>query len=169
MRSNKIFEHFPAWMVIAADTVPLSIYFIGAYVMFTSGTLWGVLYLFYCLFFETRIMRFSCVHCYYYGKLCGLGKGKLAALFFKKGSPQRFLEKKITWKDLIPDLLVSLVPFIIGVYLLVKDLSWIMLFLIVSLFLLTTFGNGFIRGNIVCKYCKQRALGCPAEKFFAQK
>jgi hypothetical protein len=27
-------------------------------------------------------------------------------------------------------------------------------------------GNSFVRTRIVCKYCRQREIGCPAEKFF---
>jgi len=155
-------------MVTIADVVALGIYTIGAYIMFKLGSIWGWLYLFYCLLVEIRVMRISCIHCYYYGKWCGLGKGKLAAFLFRKGDPKRFLEKDITWKDLIPDFLVSLIPFILGIYLLFKGFGWLMLILILLLLLLTTFGNGFARGNFACKYCKQRELGCPAEKLFAK-
>jgi hypothetical protein len=168
MKSNKTFECFPLWMVAIVDIVAFGIYIIGAYIMFKLGLNWGWLYLLYCLIVEIRVMRISCVHCYYYGKLCGLGRGKLASLFFRKGNPKKFLEKKIIWKDLITDLLVSLVPFILGIYILFNDFSWSMLILIIILLFLTTFGNGFVRGNFACKYCKQRELGCPAERLFAK-
>lgn len=168
MSNIKTFENFPVWMIAIADGVAFGIYIIGAYIMFKLGALWGCAYLLYCLFFEIRLMRISCVHCYYYGKLCGLGRGKLASLLFGKGDPKKFLEKEITWKDIVPDLLVSLIPFVAGIYLLFKSFSWIILILIVLLFLLTTVGNGYVRRNIVCKYCKQRELGCPAEKLFAK-
>lgn len=160
------FENFPLRLVIVSDAVSLGIYAIGAYIMFRTGAVWGWLYLLFCLVVEIRIMRLSCIHCYYYGKLCGLGKGKIAALLFGKGDPKKFLEKEIKWKDLIPDFLIALVPFIIGIYLLIRDFNWLLLFLVIALFILATAGNGFIRSNIVCKYCKQRELGCPAEKLF---
>ena len=32
--------------------------------------------------------------------------------------------------------------------------------------ILTTIGNGFIRGTLTCKYCKQGELGCPADRLF---
>ncbi len=156
-------------MVMIADAVSFGIYAIGAYIMFQLGAVWGWLYLAFCIYFELRVMRFSCVYCYYYGKLCGLGKGKIAALLFGKGDPKKFLEKQITWKDLIPDLLIALVPFILGIYLLIRNFSWLLLLLEAVLFLLATTGNGYIRGNIVCKYCKQREIGCPAEKLFGGK
>ena len=168
MGGNKTFEYFPLWMVAIADIVAFGIYIIGAYIMFMLGAVFGWLYLLFCLIVEIRVMRSSCIHCYYYGKLCGLGRGKLASLFFGKGDPKKFLEKKLAWKDLIPDLLVSLIPFIIGIYILFDNFNWSMLILIMILLFLTTFGNGFVRSNFACKYCKQREFGCPAEKLFAK-
>lgn len=168
MESNKTFECFPLWMVAAADIVAFGIYIIGAYITFKYWAILGWLYLLFCLFVEFRVMRKSCIYCYYYGKLCGLGRGKLAPLFFRKGDPEKFLQKKLAWKDLIPDLLVSLIPFVLGIYIIFNNFSWSMLILILMLLLLTTFGNGFVRGNFACKHCKQRELGCPAEKLFAK-
>jgi hypothetical protein len=167
MENHKTFESFPLWMVAMADAVAFGIYIIGAYIMFKLGAAFGWLYLLLCLIVEIRVMRISCIYCYYYGKLCGLGRGKLASLFFGKGDPKKFLEKKITWKGLIPDLLVSFIPFVLGIYILFKHFNWFLLILILFLLLLTTFGNGFVRSNFACKYCKQRGLGCPAEKLFA--
>ena len=166
MNSNKTFEYFPLWMVIIADIVAFGIYIIGAYIIFKFSVIGGWLYLLFCLIVEIGVMRLSCINCYYYGKLCGMGRGKLASLFFGKGDPKKFLEKKITWKSLIPDLLVSLIPFIIGIYILLNDFNWFLLILILALTFLTTFGNGFVRTNFACKYCKQKELGCPAEKLF---
>jgi hypothetical protein len=166
MENNKTFESFPLWMVAVADAVALGIYIIGAYIMFKLGAVFGWLYLLFCLVVEVKVMRISCIHCYYYGKLCGFGRGKLASLFFGKGDPKKFLEKKITWESLIPDLLVSLVPFILGIYLLFSNFDWFLLILILALLLLTTSGNGCVRSNIACKYCRQKELGCPAEKLF---
>ena len=165
---NKTYEKFPFWMVLISDAVSFGIYLIGAYIIYQFGLIWFCLYLLFCLYQEFRVMRLSCIHCYYYGKLCGLGKGKIASLFLKKGDPKKFLEKDITWKDLIPDLLVALIPFLAGIYLLVTMFNWLMLCLTAILLLITTFGNGYIRSNIVCKYCKQRELGCPAEKLFSR-
>jgi hypothetical protein len=166
---NKTYENFPFWMILVSDAVVFGIYLIGAYIIFQLGLIWFLAYILFCLFQEIRVMRLSCVHCYYYGRLCGLGRGKLAGWLFKRGDPKQFLEKIITWKDLIPDLLVALVPFLAGIYLLFRGFNWLMLALVMILFLLGSAGNGFIRGNIVCKYCRQRELGCPAERLFSKK
>ncbi|MFB0554035.1 MAG: hypothetical protein ACETWQ_12080 [Phycisphaerae bacterium] len=109
------------------------------------------------------------MNCYYYGKTCGLGRGKLCALLFKKGNPEKFAEKEISWKDLIPDFLVLIFPLIGGIIILVRDFTWLILALMVVLALLSLGGNALIRGSLACKYCKQKELtGCPAEQLFSK-
>jgi uncharacterized protein (DUF983 family) len=100
---------------------------------------------------------------------CGFGKGRLSALFFKKGNSAKFCVNEMSWKDMIPDLLVSLVPFIIGIVLMIIKFDFTILFAASILIVLTTIGNGFIRSNLTCRYCKQRESGCPAEKLFSKK
>jgi len=34
--------------------------------------------------------------------------------------------------------------------------------------LLFSVGNSYVRGSLACKFCRQRQLGCPAEKMFRQ-
>jgi hypothetical protein len=133
------------------------------------GWIAAVLYLVFILALELRLISKHCVNCYYWGKTCGFGQGRLSSLFFKRGDPSKFCENKMSWKDMIPDLLVSLVPLIIGIVLMIIKFDFILLFASVILIVLTTSGNGFIRGNLTCKYCKQRELGCPAEKLFSKE
>jgi hypothetical protein len=115
---------------------------------------------------EIKLLRGHCVNCYYFGKTCFSGQGRLSSLFFKKGEPIKFIDIKITWKDIIPDFLVSVVPILVGIVILVKNFDWIILSLMVVLFFLGFLGNALVRGHLACKYCKQRELGCPALKLF---
>jgi hypothetical protein len=50
--------------------------------------------------------------------------------------------------------------------LLIQEFTWIVLSLIIALFLLGFFGNALVRGQLACRYCKQREIGCPAEQVF---
>jgi hypothetical protein len=109
------------------------------------------------------------VNCYYYGKTCAFGKGRISSVFFKKGDANKFCKKQMTWKDIVPDFIVSLIPAIIGVILLIKNFNWALLSLVLILFILTFVGNGIIRSQLACKYCKQREIGCPAEQLFNKK
>ena len=166
MRNNKAYENFPIWIPLLSCVLSLSIYALGAYIFWLLGIAFIILYIIFCLWIELRILKLSCVKCYYYGKICGLGRGKLCALLFKKGNPEGFIEKAIAWKDLIPDFMVLIFPLIGGIIILIRDFNWLILVLMVILVMLSMAGNAVIRGSLACKYCKQKELGCPAEQLF---
>jgi len=109
------------------------------------------------------------VNCYYYGKLCGLGKGKIAPLFIKKGDPKIFIKRDISWKDLIPDILVLLIPLLGGIFYLFIRFNFLTLVLMAAITILAMPCVGFMRGCLLCVNCKQRELGCPAEKLFGKR
>ena len=163
------YEKYPLWIVLISNLVSLAIYVLGAIVMYEVGWVWLVLYLIYILWLEVRLLKKSCVYCYYYGKTCAFGKGKICRLFFKQGDPQEFVKAKITWRDIIPDFLVSIVPILVAIALLIIDFNWLILALLIALIFLTSAGNGFIRGSLACRYCKQREIGCPATELFSKK
>ena len=164
--STKTYENYPCWIVIISNLVSIVIYFIGAYIIYQVGVIWLLIYLVYILGLEIRLMKKSCVNCYYYGKFCAFGKGKISSLFFKKGNPQKFCETKIIWKDILLDILVSVVPLLIGIALLILNFSWLILSLIILLIILSSAGSGFVRSSLACKFCKQKELGCSAERLF---
>ena len=89
MQNNKAYENFPIWIPLLACALSLTIYGLGSYIFWLLGIVFAAAYIIFCLWIEYRILRFSCVNCYYYGKTCGLGRGKLCAMFFKKGNPER--------------------------------------------------------------------------------
>jgi hypothetical protein len=166
MKENRAYDSFSAAIVVPAILVSVSIYVIGAYILKGIGVWLSILYVLYCAWIEFRILKYSCADCYYYGKFCGLGRGKLCSLLFKKGDPQRFINKEVSWYDLLPDFMVSLFPLIGGIILLIKDFNWLLLLLLVIMLALSFGGNAIIRGSFACKYCKQREIGCPAERLF---
>ena len=166
MGESTCYERFPWSIVLLANALALAIYAIGTYLLWQLGMWWGVLYLLYCGWMEWRLLTKSCVNCYYYGKVCGFGKGTLCAAFVKQGDPEKFGAKAISWRDLLPDMGVLVFPVVGGVILLVSDFRWIALALLVVLIALCTCGNAVVRGSFACKYCKQREMGCPAEQLF---
>ena len=169
MNDKTRYENYPFWIVALSNLVSIAIYAIGALIIFKPGIVWLVLYILYIAWLEIRLLRKSCVNCYYYGKFCAFGQGKLSCLFFKKSNAEQFSKEQITWKDILPDFLVSAIPLVAGIVLLVIDFNWLLLTLVILLVLLTFAGNGFIRGSLACKYCKQRELGCPAEQLFSKR
>jgi len=166
MRELKMFENYPCWIILISNLVSIAIYLIGAFIIYQLGTIWLLFYLVFIFGLEIRLMKRSCANCYYYGKYCAFGKGKISSLFFKRGNSHKFIKDKITWKDILPDFLVSIIPIIAGIVLLILNFNWLIISLIVLLIILTSAGNGFVRGSLACKFCKQREIGCPAEQLF---
>ena len=162
------FENFPWRIVLICNGVGLAIYAIGLYLMARLGIVWGVLYAAYCVWMEWRLLSRSCRGCYYYGKRCGFGKGRVCSWFFAKSKEPRLSTKPISWREVVPDFLVALVPLGVGLATLIWRFSWLALLLIGMLVFLASAGTGFIRGQLACKYCKQRELGCPAEQLFSK-
>jgi hypothetical protein len=166
METIKGHENYPVGIVILSNLVSLAIYGLGFLIISRLGFAFLFLYLLYILILESRLLKNHCTNCFYWGKTCGFGKGRLSSWVFKKGDIAKFCLKDMTWIDMIPDILVSLIPFAIGVILLVFKFDFVLLSALLLLLLLTTIGNGFIRGTLTCKYCKQRELGCPADLLF---
>lgn len=169
MNNDTCYEKYPFGIVLLASIVSLGIYAAGAYIIYQIGWIWLLLYVVYVLCLEIRLLKKSCVNCSYYGKICAFGKGKICKLFFRQGDPQEFGKAKVTWLNMLPDLLVSAVPVVAGIVMLIIDFNWVILGLMLLVVLLTSAGNGYVRGSLACKYCKQREVGCPAMQLFEQK
>ncbi len=159
-------ENYPTAIVIGSNLLSLLIYGIGAFILFRFGIIWVIGYVFFILILEFRLLSGHCVDCFYYGKTCAFGKGRLSSMFFQKGNPEKFSQMTLTWKDIIPDFLMFMIPVLAGILLLIQEFTWIVFILIITLFLLGFLGNALVRGQLACRYCKQREIGCPAERLF---
>lgn len=169
MEQTKVYERYPFWIVGLSNFVGVAIYLIGAYVLAGFGLWMAGLYLLYCLGLELRLLKGHCVDCYYYGKTCGFGKGKLCSWLFKKGDPRKFSEMEISWASMLPDLVVLLWPVVGGIILLVQSFTWLLAGVLVLLVVLSMSGNAIVRGSFACNNCRQRELGCPAARLFGVK
>jgi hypothetical protein len=137
--------------------------------MLQLGWFYAGIFILYLVIIETRLMKFHCPNCFYYGKVCAFGKGFISQFLFKRGKPERFSCKPVDFKHFIPDLLVFLIPAVSGIVLLILNFNWLILILLLALIFLNFTGNAFIRGQLACKSCKQAELGCPAIEFFNPK
>ncbi|MBN1952384.1 MAG: hypothetical protein JW801_14380 [Bacteroidales bacterium] len=160
------FINYPWHTILIASAVTFGIYFAGIFILAVLNPWIALSFLAYILFLEFRLLRYSCTNCYYYDKSCAFGRGKLSALLFKKGNPDTFNQKCISWKSMIPDILISLIPLTAGIYLLITDFNWLILFAMLAILGLTTAGNNYVRGSLACNSCKQKELGCPAYELF---
>lgn len=168
MGSESRFENYPARLVVTANLFSFATYALGALVFLGFGWPFVVLFLAFCAFLEFRVLSASCRGCYYFGKTCFSGKGRLAAKLFER-SPDSLASKKITKLAILPDFMVTLLPVFGGIYLLIGRFDWVIVGAVAGLVLLATAGNSYVRGALACKHCKQRDLGCPALRLFEGK
>jgi len=166
---SDVFDSFPPRMALIGLGLAAALYILGTYIISRFGVLAAVVYVCYCVFVEVYVLRSSCVHCHYYGKLCGLGRGRLCSLIFKPGDPRRFLERQISFRSLIPDLLVPAIPLIGGTILLLRSFSSSVLVVMLAILALASVGTGLVRTRIACRHCAQREIGCPAERYFSRQ
>lgn len=169
MKKTSRYEDFPLWIPLIAVLVSVISYSIGAMILSGFGIIFALLYIIYCIFVELYVIFRSCKDCWYYGRICGLGKGKIAPLFVKKGDTKKFADRDISTIHLIPDFMVVIFPLIGGVVLLVLDFSFVLLGLLIILAIIFFSGTALIRGTFACKYCKQKDMGCPADEIFNKK
>ena len=105
------------------------------------------------------LRKLVCTNCYYYGKWCATGWGKLAALFFKQGSIENF-SRSIGVK-LAPATygLLSLIPIVLGVIAVIREFTMTKVSVLVLLFLVS-FYSGAVSRRKSCRNCKMRNI-CP--------
>jgi hypothetical protein len=159
-------EEYPLSIVIVSNLVAFLVYIIGAFILFRFSIAGVIAYLAFIVLLEYRLLAGHCTDCYYYGKTCAFGKGRLSARLFRKGSPEKFSRMQIGWKDIVPDFLVFMIPVLAGILFLLQAFSWTVLILVIALLLLGFAGNALVRGQLACRFCRQRGIGCPAEQLF---
>jgi hypothetical protein len=170
MKKPKIYESYPLWMVFIITILQLLVYLAGAYIMFVLSWITGVLYIIYLIIIEVNNFREGCINCCYYGKVCAFGKGVIAAMIFKKGDPKKFLNRELTFKDFIPQVLVVLIPLVVGILLLISRGFNILILIALIYPVFSWFAlNPIIYGKLACPHCKQGSICCPALKFFSKK
>lgn len=105
------------------------------------------------------LRKLVCTNCYYYGKWCATGWGKLAALFFKQGSIENF-SRSIGIKLAPPTYgLLSLIPIVLGVIAVIREFTMTKVSVLVLLFLVS-FYSGAVSRRKSCRNCKMRII-CP--------
>ena len=103
--------------------------------------------------------KLVCTNCYYYGRWCCMGWGKLSAMLFSKGSIDRFRGSiGIRIAPLFYALLI-LVPLIIVIIALVQGYT-VPKVVVLVLLLLVSLYSGFLSRKRSCSRCKMKTL-CP--------
>jgi hypothetical protein len=166
------FESYPVWMIFVYYLVSFTVYLAGLYLLYLIWPAFSALLLIYIVYLEILVLREGCVRCYYYGKRCVCGKGKLAKLLMKKDTTKKFNCREMSMKDFVPSMIPTIIALIAGGYLIYQGLpnfNFLILGIAVWPLVATFFGNPIVYGKIACPHCKQGELGCPACEFFFKK
>ncbi|MFX0085562.1 MAG: hypothetical protein ACFFAU_07805 [Candidatus Hodarchaeota archaeon] len=155
-------ENYPIKIVCFSATLTLISYLLGFVVLYVLHPILGILFL--LLAFSTILvsMKLRCTHCYYLGKYCNFGLGKLAAILFKKRGDQ---EEFKNLKKVIPTAILSfgtmLLPVFVGIWLIFFDFTLVNIGLLSVYILFGILPNFLVRGSF-CDKCIQGQLGCPS-------
>lgn len=159
-------------MIFVYYLVSFTVYLSGLYLLYLIWPILSALLLIYLIYLEISVLRDGCVRCYYYGKRCVCGKGKIAKLFMKKDTKKKFNYKELSMKDFIPSMIPTIIALIAGGYIIYTSLpefSFIILGIAIWPLIATYVGNPIVYGKLACPHCKQGELGCPACDFFFKK
>ena len=159
-------DRYPSWMVLVTMMHALSVYAFGLALTFLAHPWLSVIYVAMVALMECRLLRKSCTDCYYHGQRCAFGRGRLSGRLFPPGDGSTFRRTDLSWKVMAPDVLMTMFPVLSGAWALISTFSWWALLALASFILLITAGNSLIRGNLACRHCVQREMGCPAERLF---
>jgi len=105
------------------------------------------------------LRRLVCVDCYYYGKWCGTGWGKLSAVFFKQGNIENFATSIGVKLAPMTYGLLSLIPLVLVIVALIQAVTVAKIVVLVLLLLMSVY-SGFISRQKSCVGCKMRLM-CP--------
>jgi hypothetical protein len=158
MEYMKYYEHYPGSLVAFNLLFSLTGFAVSLIVLAQLGTWAWVGYLALYLLEVAAVLAFACTRCCYYGKACGTGYGKLAALFFKKGNEEEFHKAASHKVAGILMFVTSPLPILGGIASLIVGFSVYRLLLFLVLIGLTV--AGFVtRPRLVCGHCKQAESG----------
>jgi len=153
-------EEYP-WSVVLIENLVLAIWILlGTILIAQFSLLIGLIYMVSALVMILVVMRkLICTCCYYYGKNCHVGWGKISSLLFKQGKIEEF--GTCTGQKVAPILfgLLALIPMIFGFISLLKDFGIDKLVLVILLVASILYSSVISRKKS-CQKCKMK-LVCP--------
>ena len=153
-------ESFPLSRVIFGNGMMLVWIGLGTIACWFIYPLVAWLYLAAALIMIFVVLRkLVCTNCYYYGKRCALGWGKVSALFFSPGSIDQFSTCAGIKAAPITYGLLTLIPLVLCIVALVQEATVLKTAVLVLLLAVSVY-SGAIGRKQACINCKMRLI-CP--------
>ena len=153
-------EEYPVSTVIIENIFIVLWLILGAYLCWVFSSIAGIVYLAFGLFMVLFVMRiFVCKNCYYHGKLCHTGWGKLSALYTDHGNEDIFCRGAIG--AIVPAFygVMALIPLIFMVISLIRDFTIMTIIIGIVFLFISSMSSIFLRKK-ACEKCKMKIV-CP--------
>ena len=158
---DKGIEKYPLASAIGQNlffVIYFAVAFVGmSFIQISNIPIVSIIYILFIGIMLIFVLRkHLCTHCFYYGKVCATGWGKLAACLFKKNSGNYELGGKlagVTW------MLAMFLPLIGMVIALILNWFSVTITLLLTVFIILSVVNFFVHKES-CVKCKMRFI-CP--------
>ena len=137
-------------------------YALGALIMIRWQPWLGAAYFVLCVEALFMGLRYRCRFCWYFGRTCYSGLGRVAKFLFEPGAPEEFPLSRNVIPVLVPSFATLLLPLIVVLADTLLRFSLLKLALLLAYILLAVAAGFLLRKSLFCGYCKQAELGCPA-------
>jgi hypothetical protein len=154
-------ETYPRGVIIARWIILTLAFVLGVFILYRIKPTIGIIYVLYALYALTLVLPLSrCVNCFYFGRACNTGWGKVAGYLYGKGDESRY-EEHYGYAIFLH--LLWMVPVLASFFKLITEKSlFYLLFFLVYLLVLWLEKVGLKK--LACRRCHQRDF-CPALPF----
>lgn len=154
---------FPSALIIVKWIFGLAEIGGGVYIMIMFHNMLGILYAVYAAVAGALILPLSsCVSCYYYGKSCHCGWGRIASLLYDKNANNNFKSNFVYRIFCYP---VWAVPFLASLMNLARGRNLLWLIIFASFTLIVIINHRLLMKYPACKPCLQR-FDCPGCQYY---
>jgi len=154
-------DSYPKSVIVIRWIILVAAFALGIYILTNIKQLLGLAYIIYSLVVLTLILPLSrCSSCFYHGKACNTGWGKVAAYLFPKGDESKFVRH---YDYAIFIHLLCIIPLLASLFQLVR-LRNLLALVVFGLYLFILLIEKITLKKLACSRCRQREF-CPAVPF----
>jgi hypothetical protein len=154
-------DTYPKYVVVLRWIVLGAAFALGVYILTSIKQVLGIAYVIYSLIALTFILPLSrCAHCFYHGKLCNTGWGKVAAYLVAKGDESKYV-KYYNYAIFLH--LLWMVPLLASFFQLLRGRELKSLIIFVAYLFVLLIEKVFLK-RLGCIRCRLREI-CPAVPF----
>lgn len=153
-------ESFPFYRIIGENLLHLTTWVLAGYLLWPLWLPLGlplltIIWALLVIIIQILLKKHNCSGCYYYGKLCHLGWGKISAAMFKPDSGNAKTGMKLSFFYILPPPLIFLTALVFAI---TKSPAWVYWF-VWALFIILNVLSFPVRKN-GCGLCAMREA-CP--------